>query len=148
MLLRSETPHAKTFIRAIVETLGEQLEVQGEDWEKGLKHFEAKIKDERIKKAFTLILDKGDMSLTELAKASGLSSRNLNRLFVAEVGQTPRQMMINLKIEKSKQLLTTTQLTVTDIAFEVGYNSLSKFISAFQKYTGKIPSEYRSLNQG
>jgi AraC family transcriptional regulator len=83
------------------------------------------------------------MSLPEIAQQSGLSARNLNRLFLQEVGITPKDYLILRRVEKAKQLLRETKLTVTDISLEVGYNSLSKFIDTFKKNEGILPSDFR-----
>ena len=143
LLINPKTKYAKTFISALTESLIDQLDVYKNSKFDGLLHLEAKIKDERIKKAYQLILDNTNISVSELAKSSGLSSRNLNRLFTGEVGYSPKQFIIGLKIENAKNLILNSDKTITEIGFEVGYNSLPKFISAFQKYTGQLPSEFR-----
>lgn len=143
LLLNPKTKYAKTFIAALIESFVEQLELHEKMQFEGLSHLEAKIKDERIRKAYLYISQKPNAKLTEVAKSSGLSTRSLNRLFQTEVGYTPKQFIIGLKIEEAKKLLIASNMTITDISFEVGYQSMSKFIAAFQKFTGKLPSEFR-----
>lgn len=144
LLLKPKSKHVKTFVNALVEVIVEQLEHHGEIDFESIEHLEGKIKDIRIKKAYQYIVESGDTTSSELAKVSGLSTRNLNRLFLNEVGFSPKQFMIQLKIERAKRLLKTTDKTITDISFDVGYNSLSKFITAFQKATGELPSTFRN----
>ena len=81
--------------------------------------------------------------LAKLAKTSGLSERNLSRLFLQQTGMAPKQMQTRLRIAKACDLLSRGQRTVTDVAFEVGYGGLSSFFSAFRAVTGKSPSEWR-----
>lgn len=147
LLVNPKTEHSKTFITALIESLVEQLDLQSKLKLDGRVHLEAKITDERIKKVFNEIINGSELAVPELAEKCGLSTRNLNRLFSAEVGVPPKQLMIMLKLEKARELLLTSNMTITDISFEVGYNSLSKFISTFQKYVGQLPSEFRQRNQ-
>lgn len=85
-----------------------------------------------------------DISISEIAKQSGLSQRNFSRLFVQETGLTPKDYLILRRIEKAKSLLIESRLTITDISLEVGYNSLSKFIETFRKIEGILPSDFRN----
>jgi AraC-like DNA-binding protein len=55
---------------------------------------------------------------------------------------TPKQVVTFHRIEKAKELLLQKQ-SVTDVAYEVGYASISQFISTFRSLTGKLPSEFR-----
>jgi AraC-like DNA-binding protein len=83
-----------------------------------------------------------DLSVAELARLSGLSVRNMSRLFLCELGVTPKQLLMSLRIDKAKELLLA-GVTVTEAAYGVGYKSLSQFIQAFRQTTGQIPSEYQ-----
>jgi AraC-like DNA-binding protein len=56
---------------------------------------------------------------------------------------TPKQAITFHRIEKAKELLQKNQ-SVTDVAYEVGYSSLSQFITTFRSLTGKLPSEFRT----
>ena len=144
LLLNPKSKHVKTFVNAFIESLVEQLEFACEVDFDSIEHLESKITDSRVKKAYNYIDKYGDTPSAELAKLSGLSTRNLNRLFLAQIGFTPKKFAISLKIERAKILLRTTKKTITDIAFEVGYNSLSKFIVSFQNVTGELPSTFRN----
>ncbi|MCB0391964.1 MAG: helix-turn-helix domain-containing protein [Bdellovibrionales bacterium] len=145
ILLNPQTNFLKTFSTALIESLIENLNVHKNFIEDEFSQLSSKVVDYRIKKVIEIIESNHEISISELAKQCGLSNRNLNKLFMQEVGTTPKNLIINNKINKAKMLLKTTNLTITDISFEVGYNSLSKFISTFQKYTGKLPSEFRNF---
>jgi transcriptional regulator GlxA family with amidase domain len=121
------------------------FEPSGVDVFGSLSHLDGRTEDSRIKRAIKLIQEKSNqpLSMAELAKNSGVSTRNLNRLFLAELEMTPKQVITLFRIESAKKLLKAGRMSVTDVTFEVGYNSVSQFISTFRKLTGQLPSEYR-----
>lgn len=84
----------------------------------------------------------GTLRMEAIAKRSGLSLRNLNRLFLLETGMSPKQFVTRVRVETAQRLLKGGRRTVTDVALEVGYGSVSQFIAAFRKITGQLPSEY------
>jgi AraC-like DNA-binding protein len=84
-----------------------------------------------------------ELSVDDLAAAAGTSSRNLSRLFSQHLGVTPKQMLIRYRVHEACRLLRDTQLSVTDVAFESGFGSLSRFIEAFRSQVGVLPSDYR-----
>ena len=79
------------------------------------------------------------------AREAGLSLRSMNRLFAKEVGLSPRQALAICRTERAKELLASGRVSVTEAAFEVGYRSLSQFISVFRRLTGQLPSEFARL---
>lgn len=81
------------------------------------------------------------LKVTELAKISGLSERNLNRLFLQELGLSPKQALIRLRLERAREILRGRNVSVTEACFEVGYGSLSRFIQGYRAAFGKLPSE-------
>lgn len=146
LLLKREVNGEKYFISALIETLGDSLESSGmSSSHLELTHLMGKIKDQRIVKSMRLMNARlGTDSLSEVAETSGMSLRNFNRLFLKETSLTPKEYLQMKRMEKARTLLTTTSLTITDISLEVGYNSVSKFIEAFKKLEGKLPSDFRN----
>ena len=146
LLIHREAPGAKYFISALIETLAESLQsTQLERSKLASEHISGRVVDERIKRSMEIIEEQfSSVSLAEVPRESGLSARNFNRLFLKETGLTPKDFLILRRIEKAKELLQNTRMTVTDISMEVGYNSLSKFIATFKKITGSLPSDYRT----
>jgi AraC-like DNA-binding protein len=63
-------------------------------------------------------------------------------------GITPHQYLLHIRIEKTKELLANTDLTMTVISNRVGYNDLSVLYKSFCKQTGTNPSSWRTLNRG
>jgi AraC family transcriptional regulator len=85
----------------------------------------------------------GDISINVLATLSGLSSYHFIRMFNRSFGVPPHQYVLNRRIEKAKQLLTHSAISMTQVALEVGYQSHSHFSNAFRKLIGCTPSQYR-----
>ena len=71
-----------------------------------------------------------------------VSKYHLLRLFKRYYGQTPRQYLIDKRIEKSKVHLKN-NMSVTETCFAVGFESLGSFSSLFKSRTGKSPSKYQ-----
>jgi AraC-like DNA-binding protein len=63
--------------------------------------------------------------------------------FKEYTGYTPKQYLLELKIKKSKELLTNTNLLLKEIAFAVGYDNLEHFCTSFKKNTKMTPISYR-----
>jgi AraC-like DNA-binding protein len=103
----------------------------------------SKASDARIEKVAKQLRDRyaDNLKISELAKLAGLSERNLTRLFVQELGLSPKQALIRLRLEKARELLKNRNCSVTDACFEVGYSSLSRFIQSYRAAFGNLPSE-------
>jgi AraC family transcriptional regulator len=84
-----------------------------------------------------------EILLESLALLAGLSPYHFLRLFKQSVGKTPLQYVIHCRMEKAKRLLAETKLSITEIALEVGYESLNHFIGHFRRHTGITPTAYR-----
>ncbi len=83
-----------------------------------------------------------DLNLDQLSKTHLISKFHLIRLFKKYYGLTPRQYLINVRIEKSKALLQK-RVSVTETCFAVGFTSLGSFSVLFKTRTGKAPAQYR-----
>ena len=81
-------------------------------------------------------------SLEALGKKIGCSHFYLSRIFSAQTGQTITQCLRQLRLERAAELLRARELNVTEVALEVGYNSLSHFSHAFQEMFGCCPGLY------
>jgi AraC-like DNA-binding protein len=143
LLIRPKTRAAKPLMETLIQTASEMLESSALQAGGDAAHLEGRTTDARVRSALSLIRERFDsrLSMDELAKGAGLSTRNLNRLFVEELGMTPKQAITLHRIERAKALLKRGQSSVTDVALEVGYSSVSQFITTFRKVTGRLPSE-------
>ncbi len=84
-----------------------------------------------------------DVDLRTIAREASLSPYYFTRQFTAYVGVPPYRYLIGLRIERAKDLLRGSELTVTQICHRVGFNSLSHFTTTFRQHTGFSPSAYR-----
>lgn len=82
-----------------------------------------------------------------LADKLGISEVYLRKLFSLHYGTSPRQFIIDMRIQKAKSLLTNGTYTITAISEECGFSSLYHFCRAFKDKTGMTPTEYAKLNK-
>src|SRR5687768_11793910 len=85
-------------------------------------------------------------SIYVLSLEFGMSVAKLTHLFKQVNGLTIRQYVIKHRIEKSQQLLLSTEQTIPVIAKIVGYKDWSAFTRAFKRITGITPTAYREKN--
>jgi len=83
------------------------------------------------------------LDLQEISRQAFLSPFHFLRLFQKAFNKTPHQYVIEKRIERAKQLLANSELSVTEICFEVGFQSLGSFSSLFHRCVGAPPSRYR-----
>jgi AraC-like DNA-binding protein len=81
--------------------------------------------------------------ISRLASVSGVSEAHFARSFKHAFGVPPHRYLLTRRIERASALLRDTDLPVTDIAFETGWNSLGTFGRIFRDITGESPSELR-----
>lgn len=86
-------------------------------------------------------LDK-EVNLDLLAHVRFTSRFHLLRLFKRYYGQTPKQYLIEKRIEKARVLLKQ-GMAVTEVCFEVGFESPSSFSTLFKTRTGRTPADYK-----
>ena len=83
------------------------------------------------------------LNLDEISSKACFSRYHFLRLFRQTFDKTPHQYLVERRIEKAKELLRGRQLSVTDVCFEVGFQSLGSFSSLFHKTVGHPPITYR-----
>src|SRR5712692_8540757 len=100
---------------------------------------------QRLCRARTFIDECYDLplDLQEISKQACLSRYHFLRLFRNAFETTPHQYLIHRRIEKAKELLRSRQLSVTDVCFEVGFQSLGSFSTLFHRCVGNTPVDYR-----
>jgi len=85
-----------------------------------------------------------DLSLSEVARAVNTSTFYFCKIFKKLTGVNFTDYVSRIRIEKSKNLLLNPNLRVSEIAFEVGFQSLTHFNRVFKKILGQSPTEYRA----
>jgi AraC family transcriptional regulator len=83
------------------------------------------------------------IGLKDLAGCAGLSLSHFSFQFRASTNQSPHQYMLRLRIERSKELLTDSRLSVLDVGLEVGFRNQHHFATVFRNSVGVPPSVYR-----
>ena len=83
----------------------------------------------------------------EIAEKINMSYSWFRRIFKEYTGFAPAQYIQELKIQKGKELLTNTSLSVKEIAFKMGFENSEYFFTAFKKKTGMTPIQYREFTQ-
>lgn len=85
------------------------------------------------------------LPMDELAAATGYCRRHLERLFRNAVGQTPGHFYRGLRLDRGRNLLSTTDLTLQEVAMACGYDSVAHFSKSFRARYGTAPTK---LKQG
>lgn len=80
-----------------------------------------------------------------LAHQANLSKYHFCRMFKKITGSAPMKYVLNLRIEKAKELLRSKHNTVLSVAFQVGFKDVSNFTKQFKKMTGMTPAFYKQL---
>lgn len=86
--------------------------------------------------------------MEEMAAQANVSPFHFLRTFRRFTGVTPALFLSALRLEEAKRLLLTTERSVTDICFDVGYNSLGTFTTRFTQLVGLSPARLRRLGSG
>ena len=84
-----------------------------------------------------------DLSLDSLAAQARISAFHLHRIFSAASGETPKQFIQRLRLDRGAAMLLTSDHSVLDVALACGFHSHESFCRAFRRRFGTKPSEYR-----
>lgn len=90
------------------------------------------------------ICDPAMLSMNVLAERFNYSPSQFSRRFMAVSGESVKEYVTKVKMKKAKELLRTVNLSITDIAYELGYTTPFYFTNVFTKHYGMSPSAYRS----
>ncbi|PTX62885.1 TolB-like protein [Kordia periserrulae] len=99
-----------------------------------------------LQKAKALVLahlSDEQFGVSELAEATNMSRSNLLRKIKKETQLSASQFIRNIRLEKGKELLEDTELTISEISYEVGFGNTSYFIKCFRELYGFPPGEIR-----
>ena len=86
------------------------------------------------------------LDVPALARAALMSPGHFRRRFRETYSETPYSYLMTRRIERAKALLRRGDLSVTDVCFEVGWQSLGSFSARFTEVVGETPSDYRARN--
>lgn len=88
---------------------------------------------------------RSEVNVEDYALSRGMSASNFYRVFKQISGSTPLQFILKLRLSNAQNLLENSNLTIAEIASEVGYENPLYFSRLFHKHIGVSPSEYRKM---
>ena len=99
----------------------------------------------KIVRAAQLITDRHreNLSLGDVADEVELSRERLSRLFHESLGITFSEYLVQVRLTTAREFLSDTDNTITEVAYDSGFQSLSQFNRSFAKLEGKTPSAFR-----
>lgn len=144
-------------LEVVIDTLIEnRLRVKGKftgvrEMEEKISVPEVKGNDEklleRIIKVIEDNIDDSEFNVEKLSVEVGMSRAHLHRKMKEKIGLNPSDFIRNVRLRRACELLRKPDIEVTQIAYLVGYTSQPHFSTAFKKFTGYTPSEYRNKCQ-
>lgn len=149
MMIQSELDGARPYYDAIVKMAVVRVLVElarDESEQLAVQRMSCEWKDlvEGIK-AYIISHHQEHIYVSELCKQFHVSRSHMFQIFKQATGCTIYQYLIAYRMNKAKELLLQTNLSVLEIAAASGYPDLSNFCSTFKKHTGVTPSQYRQL---
>ncbi len=133
---------AETYFRSIAMVCVELASSPSDVWQP-----KGSTKSVRQALAFTQEHLADNISFSDVAAAASTSERTLLRRFAEEVGLTWQQSLRRLRMIRSVELLSNEEDAIIQVAFRVGYASLSAFAKAFRDFTGHTPSKFRARHR-
>lgn len=111
--------------------------------------FEGKLIEKQIRQAKLILLENlhTEISQEEIARSIGLGYSQYRKKFKEYTGVSPARFQINLRINKARDLLITSNQSVKEIAFKTGFDSADYFYRQFKSRSGVTPSEFRVKNE-
>jgi AraC-like DNA-binding protein len=84
-----------------------------------------------------------DWTVENMADRVGISASRLHAIFQENLGKSPRVWLTDLRLEHACRLLSTTDLSIAELAYRFGYADQSALTRAMRKATGMTPAAYR-----
>ncbi|WP_437731536.1 AraC family transcriptional regulator [Sorangium sp. So ce1335] len=134
---RPEDAAANTFFAAMADVLGPLLD-------RGATYRLPRGRTRPVQRAIACALrDVSSADLSRAAAFAGATERTLRRRFREETGVTWRAFVTRARVLRALDLLASPGASVTQVAVDVGFQSLGAFAAAFRAVTGQSPSEFR-----
>jgi len=111
--------------------------------------FDPKLPRDVLRRSLRHVNDNLDSRLTwnEIAAAVGMNIFNFGRRFKLSTGMTPHQYVVRCRVRRAMKLLADTELSIAEIALEVGCSCQSHLTNLFRKYAGTTPSACRTATR-
>ncbi len=110
-------------------------------------NYDKRVED--IKAVLTYIKEnyKEKIYIRDLSDLINMNEQYFCRFFKKAIGHTPIEFINEYRIRQSMHLLEKTDLAVTEICLECGYNNIGNFLKEFRRYTNTTPLKYRKFHQ-
>lgn len=108
---------------------------------------QVKSADEKLIQRFMDVVNKNiqktDLSVEMIAQELGISRVHLYRKLKQLTNQSARELIKNVRLTQAGELMTSKNITVSEVAYATGFSSVSKFSTSFKEFYGMPPSKYR-----
>jgi AraC family transcriptional regulator len=113
--------------------------------ESSSRHERSRLSKLDLRKTVEFIEDNldGELTLPALAAVVGLPVSTFVRRFIRAHKMPPHKFVLLKRIERARSLLTTSQLSIAEISYELGFSSQSHFSTVFRRYVGVPPAAFR-----
>jgi len=154
--LGGQADHAATDVREIendlvgIQTIEQIKSEMRKIFSSALTHRSSQINHERfiiLQRARSYIdshINDPDLQMRSVAKEFNLSPGHFSTIFHQEIGQTFRDYLSKAKINRAKELLSTTNLQCSEVALQCGFKDPHYFSYVFKKKTGLTPQQFRT----
>lgn len=88
-----------------------------------------------------------NMSVEDVAQSMGISVSHCHHMFISQLNQSPHQVILEKRLNRATEKLTSTVLQVKSVCYECGFLSSSGFSRAFKKKFGMTPAKYREMKK-
>lgn len=101
---------------------------------------------EKIMKIINERIDDPMLNVEKLGQEAGISRAHLHRKMKEIVGMTPSDFIRNIRLQRACEVLKNPDVDITQVAYTLGFTSQPHFSTAFKRFTGMSPTEYRMQN--
>jgi len=135
---------SKLYADAMANALAVHLLFRYSTRKPAIQHDSGRLSEQKLRQVIAYIDEylNRDLSLAELANLVQLSSYHFARLFKQSTGIAPHQYHIRCRVDRAKQLLLAGELSIADVAYEVGFASQGHLNYHFKRFVGVTPKAF------
>ena len=143
---KAGAPTGKLFGQSLANTLAVYLAQRYSASPPRFDHHRGGMPKARLNRVLEYISAKlhEDLSLSALAKVAGMNHYYFSRLFKQSMGLSPHQYILRQRIERGKELLRTSAMTVLEASVRTGFVDQAHFAKVFRRVVGISPGQYRA----
>jgi AraC family transcriptional regulator len=139
-------PNGRLFLDSVEQALAVTLVNGYAARHRPLRTYRGGLGAARVRRIRELVHAKieDELTLQELAESVGLSTAHFSQMFHKSTGETPHQFVLRQRVERAKEMLTSAETRVLDVAVACGFKTQQHFARVFRRMCGASPTEYRS----